>query len=115
MTPPPHEKDSENPSFFKRFSTSFKLPFTKRNTETVNTIPPSSLIITQEFEDQQLRVSEKPVAKLIHFDQESVEATTQSTGAIPKFKTTAPNPREKTERKRGIFIFNKSSPSITRF
>ena len=103
MTPPPHEKDSEHPSLFKRISTSFKRPFTKRNTEAVDTTPPSSLIITQKFEDQQLRVSETPVAKLIHFDQESVEATTQSTGAIPKVKQQRTHPllKGKDRKKKG--------------
>ena len=107
MTPPPHEKDSEHPSLFKRISTSFKRPFTKRNTEAVDTTPPSSLIITQEFEDQQLRVSETPVAKLIHFDQENVEATTQSTGAIPKVKTTAnpPTPEGQRQKEKGAYSY----------
>ena len=107
MTPPPHEKDLEHPSFLKRISTSFKHLFTKRNTETVDTTPPSSLIITQEFEDQQLRVSETPVAKLIHFDQESVEATTQSTEAIPKVKTTAnpPTPEWQRQKEKGAYSY----------
>jgi hypothetical protein len=103
MTPPSHKKDSDNPSFFKRISTSFKRPFTKRNTKAVDTTPTSSLIITQEFEDEQLRVSETPVAKLIHFDQESVEATTQSTGAIPKVKQQRTHPllKGKDRKKKG--------------